>query len=154
MEIDRNGLEVLEREECLRLLASFNFGRIAIHADALPTILPVNYISSDRGIVIRTGDGHKLQQATNHAVVAFEVDAIDPIYHTGWSVVVTGMARHLESGDDIEWAKGLALPHWTRGGNDQLICISTEIVSGRRFLTASQSGERTVGLNDRTELAR
>ena len=35
MEVDDNGLEVLDHEECLRLLASRSFGRIGLSADAI-----------------------------------------------------------------------------------------------------------------------
>jgi hypothetical protein len=43
MEIDRNGLEVLSRHECLRLLGTATLGRIGVTSDALPTVLPVNF---------------------------------------------------------------------------------------------------------------
>ena len=43
IEVDRNGLEVLDPAECARLLASSTFGRIGITVSALPTILPINY---------------------------------------------------------------------------------------------------------------
>jgi nitroimidazol reductase NimA-like FMN-containing flavoprotein (pyridoxamine 5'-phosphate oxidase superfamily) len=138
VEIDRNGLEILERETCMRLLATAAFGRIAIHVDALPVIIPVNYVATDRGIVVRTASGAKLEHATDQAVVAFEVDAIDPIFHTGWSVAVTGMAHRLSSVDDLEWGATLAVPHWTPNRTtDHLICISTQIVSGRRLGSVS-----------------
>jgi nitroimidazol reductase NimA-like FMN-containing flavoprotein (pyridoxamine 5'-phosphate oxidase superfamily) len=44
MEIDRNGLEVLDRDECLRLLATATLGRIGLTSQSLPTVLPVNFI--------------------------------------------------------------------------------------------------------------
>ena len=43
MHIDRAGLRVLTREECLALLATAEIGRIAISARALPVILPVRF---------------------------------------------------------------------------------------------------------------
>src|SRR5690606_10684839 len=95
MEIDRNGLEVLGREECMRLLASASLGRLGITTGALPTVLPVNFRLVGDQIVFRTGSGTKLDAATDNAVVAFEVDDMDPVWHTGWSVVVTGMAREV-----------------------------------------------------------
>ena len=43
MERDRNGLEILDRSECLRLLAGSSVGRVAVSVGALPVILPVNF---------------------------------------------------------------------------------------------------------------
>ncbi len=74
MEIDRNGLEVLNREECLRLLRHATLGRVAITSGALPQVLPVNFRLFGDRIVFRTGLGTKLDAATSNNVVAFEVD--------------------------------------------------------------------------------
>ena len=41
--IDRNGLEVLDRDECLRLLGTATLGRVGITFGALPVVLPVNF---------------------------------------------------------------------------------------------------------------
>ena len=78
VEVDRNGLEVLDRQECLRLLATATIGRIGITLGALPVILPVNFRLVDDRIVFRTGVGTKLDAATCNTIVAFEVDAVDP----------------------------------------------------------------------------
>ena len=74
MELDRNGLEVLDREESLRLLGTAALGRIAVTSAALPLVLPVNFRFDGRQVLIRTGAGTRLDAATDHAVVAFEVD--------------------------------------------------------------------------------
>ena len=137
MEIDRNGLEVLSRSECLRLLATATIGRIGIHADALPTILPVNFVSTERGIVVQTVVGSKLDAAMDHAVVAFEADRVDARTHCGWSVVVTGVARPITDATELAWARDLPLRHWVPVAGDRYICISTELVSGRRVWVPS-----------------
>src|SRR5213079_2103949 len=95
MEFDRNGLEVLSRDECLRLLATAHIGRIALSIGALPVVLPVNFCMLDDDLVIRTGPGSKLDAATNHAVVAFEVDSFSLFDHSGWSVLVQGVAAEI-----------------------------------------------------------
>src|SRR5204862_3605308 len=71
MEVDRNGLEVPTTEECLELVRRATIGRLAIHSGALPTIVPVNFVLTEEGIVIRTAPGSKLDNAVEHAVVAF-----------------------------------------------------------------------------------
>ena len=90
MELDRNGLEVLSRAECLDLLGRVSIGRVGCSTGALPTVLPVNFVVDGESVVIRTAPGSKLDAATRHAVVAFEADDIDPVYHSGWSVLATG----------------------------------------------------------------
>jgi nitroimidazol reductase NimA-like FMN-containing flavoprotein (pyridoxamine 5'-phosphate oxidase superfamily) len=134
MEVDRNGLEVLDREECLMLLASASLGRIGITSGALPTILPVNFRFDGRQILIRTSLGTKLDAATRNAVVAFEVDEIDPATRSGWSVVVRGVARPLTDAGEIEAARRLPLERWAPGSDSRVIAVSVELVSGRRIV--------------------
>ena len=131
MEIDRNGLEVPSRQECLRLLAAESLGRLAIHSGALPTIIPVNFALTDGGIVIRTSAGSKLDAAVTNSVVAFEVDSYDGVYHSGWSVVVVGVAREITDPDELDEVRRLHLPHWAPGPADHYVSISTELISGR-----------------------
>jgi uncharacterized protein len=133
MEVDRNGLEVLDREECLRLLDRATLGRVGVTAAALPSVLPVNFRLAGDRIVFRTGEGTKLAAATRNAVVAFEVDDIDPVDHTGWSVMVTGVARPVVDPDDLARLNGLGIARWAAGGDGHLVEVSLEIVSGRRI---------------------
>ena len=134
MEVDRNGLEVLERDECLRLLGTATLGRIGVSSGALPTVLPVNFRFDGRRILFRTGVGTKLDAATQNAVVAFEVDEIDAIAHTGWSVVVRGVARELADPDELLEAQRPPLARWASGEDHRVVAISPEIVSGRRIV--------------------
>ena len=134
MEVDRNGLEVLGRDACLRLLATATLGRVGVSSGALPSVLPVNFRFDGHQILIRTGVGTKLDAAVDHTVVAFEVDEIDPVAHTGWSVMVTGVARELTDPGEIAAAQVPPLARWAPGGEDRVIAISTELVSGRRIV--------------------
>ena len=129
-QIDRNGLEVLDRDECLRLLRTVSLGRIGISAGALPTILPINFRVEGERILFRTGVGTKLDAATRGAVVAFEADDIDPMYHSGWSVVVTGVAREVEDPDD---RAVYTTPRWAPASSERLVEVSIEEISGRRL---------------------
>ncbi len=132
-EVDRNGLEILDPDECTRLLAGASFGRIAITVGALPTILPINYRLVGDRIVFRTSPGTKLDAATREAVVAFEIDSIDPVTHTGWSVVVTGVAREVSDPEDRVRLHGAPIPRWAPSGGERLVALSTDLVSGRRL---------------------
>ncbi|MGK2950724.1 MAG: pyridoxamine 5'-phosphate oxidase family protein [Acidimicrobiales bacterium] len=132
MEIDRNGLEVLDRTECLRLLATATLGRIGTTMAALPVVLPVNFRLVDELVVFRTGSGTKLEAATNDAVVAFEADDFEPVSHAGWSVVVTGIAREVLDAASVA-ALG-PIPRWAPSGGGRYVSIATEMVSGRRIV--------------------
>src|ERR671913_2269001 len=118
MEVDRNGLEVLAPDECLRLLATATLGRIGVTSGALPTVLPINFrVDGDR-ILFRTGVGTKLDAATSGAVVAFEADDFDAMYHSGWSVVITGVARPVEDPNDHLVHR---TPRWAPGPGERLV---------------------------------
>lgn len=134
MELDRNGLEVLDRAESLRLLATARLGRIAITTEALPTVLPVAFRCDGRQILVRTGAGSKLEAATDNAVVAFEVDELQPGSRSGWSVVVTGVARELTEPDELAAAQRLPLDRWIEGVDGRIVAISLDLVSGRRLV--------------------
>jgi nitroimidazol reductase NimA-like FMN-containing flavoprotein (pyridoxamine 5'-phosphate oxidase superfamily) len=134
MEVDRNGLEVLGRDACLCLLAGATLGRIGVSSGALPSVVPVNFRFDGHQILIRTGVGTKLDAAVVNAVVAFEVDQIDPVAHTGWSVMVTGIARELTEPGELIAAGTPPLARWAPGGAHHVIAISTELVSGRRIV--------------------
>ncbi len=132
MEFDRNGLEILDRTECMRLLARTSVGRLAMSSAALPVILPVNFLLDCDRILIRTSAGTKLSAALANAVVAFEIDEFDGFSHTGWSVAVTGVAREVTDDDDLARIRTLPLAHWAPT-DGHVVAVSTDLVSGRRI---------------------
>ncbi|MGQ0824488.1 MAG: pyridoxamine 5'-phosphate oxidase family protein [Actinomycetota bacterium] len=133
MEFDRNGLEVLDRVECLRLLAGATLGRLAVSSGALPVILPVNFVLDGDRILIRTSPGSKLHAATNNAVVAFEVDSVDTFSHTGWSVSVTGIASEVTDTLERNLIDSLPLAHWAPSPAAHVVAVTTDVISGRRI---------------------
>jgi nitroimidazol reductase NimA-like FMN-containing flavoprotein (pyridoxamine 5'-phosphate oxidase superfamily) len=130
---DRNGLEILDRETCLRLLAGTTLGRIGISSGALPVILPVNFRLGDEHILIRTSPGTKLDAALANAIVAFEIDDMDAFDHAGWSVSVTGRARLLPDDDAQRLTSELGLARWAPSPDGHVIAISLDVVTGRRL---------------------
>ncbi len=141
MEIDRNGLEVLDRDKCLQLLASATLGRIGFTSEGLPTVLPVNFHLDGERILIRTGRGSRLDAAQWNAVVAFEVDDFDCFYHSGWSVAVTGVASEVDD-FEREAVRRKPIARWAPRGEETVVAISTDLVSGRRITTESLSLRR------------
>ena len=144
VEVDRNGLEVLGREECLRLLGLATIGRVGVCSAALPSVLPVNFRLVGDRILFRTGRGSKLDVATRNEVVAFEVDDFDVFDRSGWSVVVVGVAREL-SDDEVESidpADRVRVARWAPGPGDRMVAISCELVSGRRIVAGLTPHQR------------
>ena len=142
MEVDRSGLEVLGRDECLRLLASATLGRIGFTSGALPAVLPVNFHLDGERILVRTGRGSQLDAALQNAVVAFEVDEFDPIHHSGWSVAVTGVATEVGDPTELDAARQEPVTRWTPPGSESVVAISTEFVSGRRVTSGTPAVPR------------
>jgi nitroimidazol reductase NimA-like FMN-containing flavoprotein (pyridoxamine 5'-phosphate oxidase superfamily) len=128
----RNRLEVLERDECLRLLASHHLGRVAVVVDGQPLIFPVNYALAGDRIVFRTDGGTKLFGALD-ARVAFEVDHADPLYHDGWSVLVVGVAHEETDRGRLRELARLPLHPWTSGPKAHWITIGGGAITGRRI---------------------
>jgi nitroimidazol reductase NimA-like FMN-containing flavoprotein (pyridoxamine 5'-phosphate oxidase superfamily) len=129
--LDRNGLEVLDRVECLRLLATASLGRVGICSGALPVVLPVTFRLVDDRIVFRTAPGTKLDAATRNAVVAFEVDSIEPFSHSGWSVCVTGVASAVTDPAEVDQLAAAHVPWWAPTDDGHFVAISTQMISGR-----------------------
>jgi nitroimidazol reductase NimA-like FMN-containing flavoprotein (pyridoxamine 5'-phosphate oxidase superfamily) len=142
VDVDRNGLEVLPRDECLRLLGSATLGRVGVTTGALPQVLPVNFLMDRERILIRTGRGAKLDAATVNAVVAFEVDEVDEASESGWSVLVTGVAQEVTDAAELAVVSEDPPGRWAPEGNGRVIAISTDLVSGRR---TARSGPSAAG---------
>jgi nitroimidazol reductase NimA-like FMN-containing flavoprotein (pyridoxamine 5'-phosphate oxidase superfamily) len=124
---------MLPRDECLRLLASAHIGRVAVNVGALPAVLPVNFTMIDDDVVFRTCPGAKLDAAVAGNVVAFEADDVDPLYHTGWSVMIQGIANEVVDPGQLAEAKRAPLQAWADHGRARFVRIESAIVSGRRI---------------------
>ena len=105
-------------------------------------MLPVNFHLDGERILVRTGRGSKLDAALRNVVVAFEVDDFDPIDHSGWSVAVTGVATEVGDPTELDAARHEPIARWAPAGDEAVIAISTELVSGRRIPTGSPAMRR------------
>ena len=139
MDLDRNGMMVLPRGQCLRLLRRTRVGRVVVNVDGVPAALPVNFALLDDDIVFRTGPGTKLSAALDGATVGFEVDRIDPVFESGWSVLIQGPAAVITGADELLRARRLHLRTWAPGDRPQFVRIRSESVSGRRFLSPAHA---------------
>lgn len=129
------GLEILDEEECRRLLASGYLGRLGVTIHALPAIFPVNYRLIGEAIYFRTGPGTKLNHAANGQVVAFQVDGgIDRAYRQGWSVLVLGRGEEVDDFGELQALAHLLPTPWAPGPRARVVRIPIEIISGRRIV--------------------
>ncbi len=125
-------MTTLTQDECLVALAQGAVGRVAITAQALPAIVPVNYALNAHTIVFRTRTDGMLARACDGSVVAFEVDQLAANGRTGWSVLVVGVATLL-SGSDALRALELNLASAAGEDRDQFVSIAIGRISGRRI---------------------
>lgn len=130
-------LRVLSADDCYRLLATHQIGRLGVNAEHYPLIFPVNYALDQAGvIVIRTDAGTKLA-AANHGNVTFEVDEIDQRTRSGWSVLVRGLAEEVTSehqAELIERTKASGVEPWAPGDRGHWIRLIPHAISGRRIV--------------------
>jgi len=126
-------LAPIDDDECRALLASAAVGRVGLSIDALPVVLPVNFVVDGDRIVFCTSTGAKLRQALEGAVVCFEVDHVDPIYHSGWSVLATGRAGEITDPYDLDHVRSLPLRAWAHLEEEHFVEIRIELLSGRRL---------------------
>ena len=123
----------LDREECLDLLGHAGVGRVVLNVEGIPIALPVNVSVLDGDVVFATGKGSKHDAAVRGHVVSVEADGVDRIYHTGWSVLVTGVAQLLTEARGVERAARLPVGPWAPGPHPFLVRVPSTVVSGRRI---------------------
>ena len=128
----RTGLAALDREECLRLVQSSKLGRLALLVDHQPLVFPVNFALDGADVVVRTDETTRLYAARD-SLVAFECDAADGIYHTGWSVIITGDAVEVLDPDEITRLERLPLGPWCPGPKPVLLRVAARTITGRRI---------------------
>lgn len=126
-------IERLDRDECLRLLAIDDVGRLAIVQGRVPSIFPVNYGLDGESVVFRTDPGTKLDHGPR-ALAAFEIDGIDHEARIGWSVVLTGRLEEVTRYDGplYDRVRRVGVSPWAGGDKEHWMRLVPGIVSGRR----------------------
>ena len=138
----RQAIELTEGE-CWQLLASVSIGRVVFTHRAMPAIRPVNHFVDGRKIIIRTHNGAAIasrameeagrQGARHGSVVCYEADDLDPVRHTGWSVIATGLARLVTDPADVARYTAATEP-WIAGEMNQVVAIEPGFLSGLRLV--------------------
>ena len=123
---------MLDEAQCLDLLRRQGVGRVGLAVDALPVILPVNYVLVDRSIVFASEPGMKLDAARSTKVACFEIDGHDAWEHSGWSVLATGRLEEIADERAATMRSELPLTPWAFAAPEHYLELSIELLSGRR----------------------
>jgi nitroimidazol reductase NimA-like FMN-containing flavoprotein (pyridoxamine 5'-phosphate oxidase superfamily) len=131
---DRSGLEVLDMEECLELLASVPIGRVAMVDGGEIAVLPVNHVVDDGRVCFRTAPGAKLDAGIMQHVVTFEADDFDDDARTGWSVIVKGRADLVTDPDELERLRDSGIRPWANPTfRTNWVTLHATSITGRRI---------------------
>ncbi|WP_156724902.1 pyridoxamine 5'-phosphate oxidase family protein [Streptomyces apocyni] len=147
-------VSALGRYEALRLLGTVSLGRIVFTHQALPAVRPVNHLMDGENIIVQLHDGATLASLvaptdTVGVVVAYEADAIDPVTHLGWSVVVTGYARRVTDKRDLARYAAALRPWVQHDAMNAALRIRPDLVTGSRLAAEPASpDQRAAGAID------
>jgi nitroimidazol reductase NimA-like FMN-containing flavoprotein (pyridoxamine 5'-phosphate oxidase superfamily) len=119
------GFQTMTSDECRRLLAAGNIGRVAISAGALPMVLPVQYTLQGDQLLLRTPGHHEVSEAIDGQVIGFEADEIDLELGVGWCVSVTGTV-HVVSRPELS----VPAHRWFSDG--AVHALDTDVIVGHR----------------------
>ena len=127
-------LRELSADECReRLRGNAFLGRLGFVAGGRPMVLPVNYVVDGESIVFCTETGTKLSAVATGAEVVFEIDESRPLYHSGWSVLVEGVAREVADPADLERLRHGPLRPWAVRPSAHWVRIEVKGISGREI---------------------
>jgi len=138
--MEESWLEELDLEACLVHLRSEPVGRLATVRDGAPLVLPVNYrLVETLGltwVAIRTRPGGALDQTP--AMVAFEIDGIDPSRQRGWSVLVRGTLLRIDA-DAAGFRERFDSAPWLSSERDAWLVIEPFSITGRELHPSEQT---------------
>lgn len=127
---DTSPITVLSIEQSWELLSQGRLGRLVLSAAGRIDIFPINYVADRNRIFFRTAEGSKLVELTIHDDVVFEVDHVGE--GSGWSVIVHGTARRLESYGEIAAVEELDLRSWIPTEKHNYVEIVPTEITGRQ----------------------
>ena len=87
----------LDPAECRALAWTAEVGRLAFPGPSGLTVRPLNFVLLEGDVLLRVGADSAARTACGREV-AFEVDALDPLTRTGWSVVAEGLLEEVPEG--------------------------------------------------------
>lgn len=131
-------VEELSTEECLRLAAGQEVGRIAFAGRFGLLVVPVNYRLWQDTIVFRTAEHGIMDEDLRTGIadaeyqVAFEIDEIDHRARAGWSVIIQGPAHHVTAEQERAEVAQAGVSPWPGGTRELYMRIAPTRITGRR----------------------
>jgi hypothetical protein len=122
----------LDRDECLRLLAGQEVGRLALAVAGYPEVFPINFVLDGDTIVFCTAEGTKFAALFVSNTVAFETDGLDAASGDAWSVVVKGTAEEIAV-HDVPDESAFPLYPWSATPKSRFVRLTPDRITGRRF---------------------
>lgn len=123
--------EELDPATCWARLGAGGVGRVLLTAPHGLVALPVNYRVLDATVLYRTTPDGTLARAAG-SEVAFEVDRLDEVFATGWSVLVNGIASVVSDEEAVRRFERHADPlPWAGGERDTWMRVEPTGISGR-----------------------
>ena len=131
-------IQNLSTDECLRLLAGQQLGRLAVVTDERARIVPVNYLVDGDAIAILAiaSKPNAIVRFSPGQEVEFEVDQIDPNDGTGWVIVTDGVPQVITDAVDTvsESTRTLTAPNWSHRPQPEWLRILLTRVVGVRLI--------------------
>lgn len=126
--------------ECAILLASTQFGRIAVVESGMPVIVVLNHLVLGGDVLFRVAEDSRLARLTDGAAIpaSYEVDSAFPVGRSGWSVIATGMVQR-EPDRLLTTAARDQITAWAGGRRQTVLRLRVAGLTGRR---AGRTGHR------------
>ncbi|MFJ7779439.1 helix-turn-helix domain-containing protein [Streptomyces yangpuensis] len=122
----------LGETECRDLLGTHGVGRIAVVTPEGPVVLPVNYLMAGSDIAFRTSAVSVVGRSAG-TEAAFEIDHIDDVTASGWSVLAVGTLEGVTDPNALRHLNATARSSpWAGGDRDQWMRLTPARVTGRR----------------------
>jgi len=122
----------LTEAECWERLGTRDLARIAWTSSTGPQILPVNYVTHDGALWLRTTAHSSIAEQVDESQVAMEVDDLDPSTHVGWSIVLRGRAEALYRDEEVP-TEVKQLRSWASGVRPLWLQVKAEVMTGKRL---------------------
>lgn len=123
--------ELLEPEDCLRMLGSARLARVLISVRCLPAALPVFVQVSGRRVLVASAEEAVIEAARRGDVLAVQLDGTDTDGST-WSVQVTGISTLGDPDSVPDAGSQHRLIEAIRDGAT-LVDVSVTVVHGERI---------------------
>ncbi len=116
----------IDADECRRLLRDATVGRVCWASPEGLQVLPVNYGVDGDLLVFACAEGSLLAGLADPTDVVVQVDDLDPVTATGWSVLVRGRSRTVDAA-----RPGVVPRAWAPGDRAVLVGVEPHHLTGR-----------------------